>query len=181
MRFRVLIGILLLNLGFAVPFWAQPDQGTAPVTRREVRRWLNVTQDDPVLSQEANEELIAAIRTRGVNFVLTPEEEWAFQLLEASDELIEAIRDAVPADQREAMIRATQQRRLYDAFASNYRLTDINSRRTALDAGKEFVQRYRGDPELKDVVSFINRYLPQLQRSVQMMERTQNRTRRGKN
>ncbi|MFZ1699483.1 MAG: hypothetical protein WBO10_10505 [Pyrinomonadaceae bacterium] len=181
MRLRILIGIIILNLGLVLPTAAQPDDGVrGPVTRREVRRWLNFTQDDPVLSQEANETLIDEIHHRGVSFVLTPEEEWAFQLLEASTDLIEAIREAVPAEQREAMIKATQQRRLYDAFATNYRLNDLNSRRTALDAGKEFVKLFRNDPSVKDAVSFINRYIPNLQRSVDMMDRA-TRGRRGKN
>lgn len=181
MRFGVLIGILLLGIGFTVPLWAQPAEiERGPVTRREVRRWLNITQDNPVLSDEANQDLIVEIQKRGVNFVLSAEEEWAFQLLEASDELIIAIREAVPAEQRAAILAATERAKLYNTFSNNYRQSDLISRRTALEAGKEFVQRYRSDPAVKDAVSFINRYIPQLQRSVQMMERAP-RTRRGNN
>ncbi len=181
MRFGVFIGILLLGIGFLVPLRAQPVEAVStPVTRREVRRWLNITQDNPVLSEEANHDLIAEIQKRGVNFVLAPEEEWAFQLLEASDELILAIRNAIPADQRAAFLLAADRTKLYNTFSVNYRRPDLASRRTALEAGQEFLERYRNDAAVKDAVSFLTRYIPQLTRSVQMMERT-TRLRRGKN
>jgi hypothetical protein len=69
------------------------------------------------------------------------------------------------------MLKATEQKRLYEAFTYNYRQRDLISRRTALDAGKEFIARYKDEPMWKEVVTFINRQIPQLERSVQRLER----------
>lgn len=142
-----------------------------PLTRREVRRWLTITQDCAELSAEANRQLIAEIERRGVDFALSKEEEWAFTLLEASEELLEAIREALPEAQRTAILDVREKRDLYTAFISNFSRTDLQSRRTAFEAGQEFVNRFSSDPTVRDQRNFINRMLPQLDRSIKMLER----------
>lgn len=142
-----------------------------PLTRREVRRWLTLTQDNAELSAEANRQLIAEIERRGVDFALSKEEEWAFTLLEASVELLEAIRDALPEAQRTAILEVREKRDLYTTFISNFSRTDLQSRRTAFEAGQEFVKRFASDPTVRDQRNFINRMLPQLDRSIKMLER----------
>ena len=172
MRFGNQIGIFLLVAALVVGASAQGRSvSESPVTRGEVRQWLTATEDDPEQSEQANRELIEEIERRGVNFVLSHEEEWAFGLLEATDELLVAIRDAVPAAQREALLRAAAQQRLYAAFMSNYTRTDLLSRRTALDAGKESIARFQNDPAVKTNFTFISRQLPNLERIVLMLER----------
>lgn len=176
----ILLSTLLTLLSF--PVLAQMQDNTAqrgPVSRREVRRWLTVTQEDAVLSAQANQDLIAEIKRRGVNFALSEEEEWAFSLLEASDELLVAIREAIPADQREALLLSSRQKRLYTIFMAGYNQNDLNSRRAALDAGKEYVAQFGKDPALRQNVTFITRMLPQLERTVRMMQRAPVVTRRN--
>lgn len=171
MRFGVLFSIILLSICFAMPALSQDDPTQrGPVTRREVRRWLTITQNNQELSDEANRELIAEIGKRGVNFALSPEEEWAFQLLEASDELILAIRSGMPTEQREATLKLNAQRKLYTAFATNRLTNNLDSQRSALEAGREFVQRFGSDPSVIEIVRLINRSLPQIERSVRLLE-----------
>lgn len=141
-----------------------------PLTRREVRRWLTVTQHDAELSAQANQELIELIQRRGVEFALSREEEWAFKLLEATDELLEAIRDGMPDGQRRAILDVSVKKDLYTTFTSNFSRSDLFSRKTAYEAGKEFVERFRNDPSVKDQVNFITRLLPQLERTIKALE-----------
>lgn len=149
---------------------SQPDD--EPLTRGEVRQWLTVTQDDPQLSEQANRELIAEIKERGVDFALSREEEWAFGLLEATPELIAAIRNALPTEKREAILRTAAQEKLYSVFMTNYNRTDLASRRAALDAGKEFITRFASDAAVKEKRVFISRQLSNLERMVRALERT---------
>lgn len=159
----------------ATPAYSQLDCTNSqprPVSRREVRRWLTMTQDYAELSADANRELIAAVGCRGVDFVLSREEEWSFTLLEASTELLEAIRLAVPEDQRRAILDQRDKTSLFSTFSTNYTRPDLQSRRAAYDAGREFVQRFAADPSVSQQVNLINRNLLQLSRSIQMLERT---------
>ncbi len=170
---RLIIAVALLTVSPAV--FSQTtgtEKPRDPVTRNEVRRWLAYTQDNVELSAEANRDLIAEIERRGVNFALSHEEEWSFTLLEASDELLEAIRNALPESERQAILDARAKRDLYNAFTSNLRLPDLQSRRAAYAAGQEFVRRFASDPTVRDQINNINRNLPFLDRSIKMLERT---------
>ncbi len=180
MPLRILIILILFSI--APSAYAQttaPSGDERPLTRREVRRWLTVTQDNAELSAQANQDLIAEISRRGVDFALTPEQEWSFQLLEASDELIQAIRDGLPADQRQAILDAADKRNLYNSFLNNYARADLTSRKTAYEAGQEFVRRYRSDSTVRDQITFINRLLPQIDRAIRILERNTRGRRRN--
>lgn len=172
MRFLILISLAFFML--ASPAFSQTvstDPQERPVSRREVRRWLTLTQDNVELSAEANRDLIAEIERRGVDFILSAEEEWSFTLLEASPQLLETIRLAVPAEFRRQILDQRAKHDLFNAFITNYRLGDIQSRRSALDAGREFVRRFAADPSVRQQVDLINRNLLQLTNSILMMER----------
>lgn len=179
MPLRILIILILLSLVPVAYSQTVPLENDRPLTRREVRRWLTITQDDPEMSAQANLDIIAAIEQRGVDFALTPEQEWSFQLLEASDELIQAIRNGLPADQRQAILDAADKRNLYNSFLGNYARADLASRKTAYEAGQEFVRRYRADSSVRDQINFINRLLPQIDRAIRILERNTRGRRRN--
>lgn len=143
MRPFVLFILILVGPALSVAAQAAGPTPERPLTRREVRRWLTITQHDPELSAQANRDMIAEIERRGVEFALSEQEEWSFKLLEASDELLEAIRDAIPPEQRRSML-----------------------------AGQEFVERFGADPAARDQVNIVKRQLPQLERIIRALERT---------
>ena len=141
------------------------------MTLAEVRGMLTRAEESEELIAPTNRDLIAAIEERGVDFVLTPEEEWALQLREASDELLEAIRTAVNPVEREYRLRVAKQESLYLAFAQNFSRNDLTAKNTALNAGRAFLAEYSDDPNVAQIITFMRRQLPSLERTVQALER----------
>jgi hypothetical protein len=173
MRLRFLIGSLLLtllSLGYALGQPAGSDE-VKPVRIQEVRRALRVTPQTPEQIEKTNQELILAIKARGVNFALSEAEEWALGLEEASDELIQTIREALTSEERERLLKVREQEGLYYTFVNNYAQADVNSKLAAIEAGKEFVRRFRNDPNVAEIVAYLQRAVPALERSVRFTQR----------
>ena len=170
MQYRTLLRLFLLLNVFVVLSFAQPKP-EGPVTLAEVRSMLTRAEESDKLIASTNRELIAAIEDRGVDFVLTPEEEWALQLREASDELIGAIRSAVNPVEREYRLMVAKQESLYLAFAQNFSRPDLTAKSTALNAGREFIAEYSDDPNVAQIITFMRRQLPSLERSVEALAR----------
>ena len=172
MLYRALLRFFLLLAVLAAAAYAQAKP-EGPVTLAELRLILSRAEKSPELIAPTNRELVAAVEERGVDFVLTPEEEWALQLREASDELIEALRSAVDPVEREYRLKVNRQQSLYLAFAQNFSSNDLTAKSTALNAGREFVTQYADDPNVAQIVTFMRRQMPFLERSVQALERQQ--------
>ena len=172
MRLRFSVGSLLFSFSVAVcTTVGQIPDDPRPVRIQEIRRALRVTTQTPEQIEKTNRELIEAVRTRGVNFALSKEQEWALGLEEASEELLKAIREAVPEQERQRLIKAREQEGLYYAFANNYSQSDINSRLVAIAAGREFVRRFRDDPNVAEIVAYLQRAVPALERSIRLIQR----------
>jgi len=171
MQFRILIRLVLLSIALAVPFAAQEleHESQNPVTKREVRAYLRLSPETDEGIEKTNKRLIGEIKERGVDFALSKEEEWSMQLQDASDELIETIRNAVSPVERERMIRNDEKDGLYLTFSRNYTRTDPNSRLIAVAAGKEFLRRFRSDQTVRDKVAFLDKAIPSLERSIPRM------------
>lgn len=168
MRLRFLIGSLLFGLASAMPAGAQGPghDEPKPVSIPEIRRALRYTPETPEEIEKTNRELIEAVKARGIDFALSAEEEWALGLQEASDELIETIREALSPEERERLLKIREQEGLYNTFVNNYARNDLTSRRIAIDAGREFVRRYRTEPNVAEIVAFMQRTVPVLERSI---------------
>lgn len=162
---------LLVVLLTAAAALGQPSAPKGPVTKIEVFVALETAKEQSGdLVAKTNSELTAAIADRGVDFVLTPEEEWQLQMRDGSEDLLRAIRNAVDPKEREARINADRQQRLYNEFAAGYNANDLSSRRAALNAAREFVSLYPNDPNVAEIVTFMQRNLPRLEQQVSMME-----------
>jgi hypothetical protein len=70
MRLRFLIGSLLLGLASAMSVNAQEPAESKPVTIQQIRRALRFTPETPELIAKTNQELIEAVKARGVDFAL---------------------------------------------------------------------------------------------------------------
>ena len=172
MPYGPLLLLFLLLIVTAAAAHAQL-KANGPVTLAELRSILSRAERSQELIAPTNRELIAAIEARGVDFVLTPEEEWALRLREASDELIETLRSAVDPAEREYRLRVQRQQNLYDTFARNFNSTDLSGKNAALNAARDFVAEYADDPNVTQIVTYMRRTLPSLERSVQIMQRQQ--------
>ena len=157
--------VILLAVGAV---FAQSAE-TKPVTKSDIFAALEAGKDSADLLKKTNADLIAAINERGVDFILTPEEEWQLGMREASDELLSAICEAIDPKEREARINANRQERLYTEFATNYNANDLAGRQTAVRAAREFVQLYADDANVAEIVTFMQRNLPRLEQTVTMM------------
>ncbi|MGE3170965.1 MAG: hypothetical protein AB7G18_18920 [Pyrinomonadaceae bacterium] len=172
MGFRILLFAGLVSIIFAVRASSQPaDDGVRPMSKADIRRAFRPAFDSEEEIRRTNQTLIQAVRSRGVDFVLSREEEWSLRLRDASDELIAAIRDAVPENEREARLRQREQESLYNTFATTFSQNDLNSKRTALSAANRFVEAYGDDPSLSEIVRFMKRSMPGLERSIRILER----------
>lgn len=171
MRFKLLIGSLLFALATTVQVNAQESEVPKPVTIHQIRRALRFTPETIEQVERTNRELIRAIKERGVDFALSKEEEWSLTLQNASDELVKAIRSAISAEEHERLLKIREQEALYYAFVNNYSQNDVTSRRIAADAGREFVRRYQGDANVAEIVAFLQRAVPALERSIRFMDR----------
>jgi len=170
MLFRNLLNLLLI-LGVAAAAAAQAQlKANGPVTLAELRSILSRAERAPELVAPTNKELITAIEERGVDFVLTPEEEWALRLREASDELIAKLREAFDPAEREFRLRVARQQNLYNTFAQNFNSNDLSAKTAALNAARDFVADYADDANVAQIVAYMRRTLPSLERSVQMMQ-----------
>lgn len=180
MLYRAHLQLFLVLLLAAAAICGQTAD-TGPVTKSEVLSALEAARESGDLLGKANTDLVAAIAKRGVDFVLTPEEEWQLSMRDASVELLNAIRDAVDPKEREARINADRQQRLYNEFAANYNSNDLTSRRAALNAAREFVSLYTNDGNVAEIVTFMQRNLPRLEQSVNMMEQREAAVERARN
>jgi hypothetical protein len=161
---------LLLLIALAAVTIAQSPSGNGPVSKSEVFAALEASTESEELLKKANNDLIAAIAKRGVDFVLTPEEEWQLSMRDASEELLDAIRNAIDPAEREQRIKIDQQQRLYTTFATNFNSNEYAGKSAALSAAREFVGLYADDANVKEIVTFMQRNLPRLEQSVNMLQ-----------
>jgi len=157
--------VILLAAGAVVAQSAEAK----PVSKTDIFVALEAAKESTELLKKTNADLIASINDRGVDFILTPEEEWQLGMRDASEDLLKAIRDAIDPKEREARIHANRQERLYNQFASNYNSNDLAGRQSAVTAAREFVQLYATDPNVAEIVTFMQRNLPRLEQTVTMM------------
>lgn len=176
MLYRNPLHLFLLTLCFAAAVIAQ--QG--PVTKSEIFSALENAKSSDELLQQTNEKLIEEIEERGLDFLLTPEEEWQLEMRDASEELIGVIRGAIDPAERAFRLKVRKQQRLYLSFATNFNSRDLEGRQAALDAAREFISLYENDPHVAEIVTFMQRNVPRMQRTVSMMERRQEAVERAR-
>lgn len=170
MLYRAHLQLFLLILLAAAAVVAQTPVSNAPLTKSEVFATLEASSESEELLNKANLELIAAIAERGVDFVLTPIEEWQLSMRDASEELLDAIRNAIDPEEREFRINIERQQQLYLTFATNFNANDLAGRSAALSAAREFLQDFGNDENVAEIVNFMKRNMPRMEQGVRMME-----------
>ena len=113
---------------------------------------------------EINKWLIKQIQERGVDFKLeSKEEENSFRKIGASDLLIKAIRENYSKELEEKSD-------LYKKFTENYASKNPEQLKIAIESGKEFVKRYREDESVKEIVDYLVKTIPALERRINCCE-----------
>ncbi len=111
-------------------------------------------------TKEINEQLIKDVRKRGIEVILTSEEEKSLKKAGASKLLIKLI--------RESSRKREEQLILYKKHTDNYDGT-IEQKKIALEAAKEFVKRYSDVAEfkdIKDIIKYFKANIPGLEKQI---------------
>ena len=117
---------------------------------------------------EISKKIAVEIRKRTVRFIIVPEEEKALRKIGANDELIDAIKNGLPEEDREHIRRLDEMSRLYLKFTDNYYKKTIPEIRIAIEAGKEFIRLYGDDPEFKEQVDYLRSTIPKLEKMIKI-------------
>ena len=108
---------------------------------------------------EINTWLIEQIQKRKVDFSLRPEEEKSLKRIGASDSLIKAIRENFSKELQEKT-------NLYKKFTDNYNGKTTEQKKIALDAAKEFIEKYADDEESKDIIEYLKKFIPYMEKKI---------------
>lgn len=105
---------------------------------------------------EINSWLIKQIQERKVDFELRTEEENSFKKIGASDLLLKTIRGNYSKTVQERIS-------LYKKFTDNYNGTP-EQQKIAIEAAKEFVEKYSDDPESKQIIEYFKNNIPAMEK-----------------
>ena len=124
-----------------------------PLSYWDIRKILIFRSPQRESDAEINERLIKTVSERKVYFLISKDEEVALKKEGASDLLIKTIRENLPPAVGEPMI-------LYKKFTDNYN-GNATQRKTAVEAAREFVQKYSDYKDSKDAeaVKYAVEYL----------------------
>lgn len=120
-------------------------------------------------TQEINEQLISDIQKRGVNFILDSDDEESLKKAGANDSLIRTIKKNLPKEIKEKLVSVKEKESLYKKFTDNYAGT-LEQKKIALEAAKEFVKRYSNDEDIKVLIDYFVKAIPQLEKIIDCCE-----------
>jgi len=115
-------------------------------------------------TEEINEQLITDIRKRGVDFMLSTEDEGALKKAGGSDLLIKSIRENLP--------KRLEKNILYRKFLTNYDGT-IKQMKIAVEAAKEYVRKFSDDDDkdVKEIIDYFKAVIPELEKAIAIREK----------
>lgn len=156
-------------------------------------------------NEEINSKLIKEIQERKVDFILTSEDEKSLKEARATDSLIATVRENSPKNVKGELLRKEELRLwkelkqneelkqklanlpekerfwleaqlLYHKFLDNRRGPEIEKYKIAIEAGKEFIERYSDEKKVKEeyreafkkdfkeVIEYVQKQLPRIQK-----------------
>ena len=105
--------------------------------------------------EEINKELVNEIRENKVNFTLKSADQKKLKEVGANDLLIEAIRQNLREDSKEAIL-------IYQKYVDYYESDNLEQIKIALDAAKEFVEKFENDGCYTEQVKYFKNAIPVL-------------------
>ncbi len=141
----------------------------APLSYWTIRKKLVFRSPVRETDAEISAKIVTEVAARNVDFVITPEEEKSLAEIGATNELIVSIRNRVPKEKRVQTAQVREATLLYQRYVDHYARADLNSRRKAIEAGKEFIRLFCGDPEFKEQCDYFNLAVPKLEKWIEMM------------
>lgn len=150
----VCIGLLIGVIGQEVQ-----GQQEKPLNLQEIRKTLIFRSRPSKTTEELNEQLIAEIRKRKVNFILSSQEEESLKKAGGSEMLIKTIHEVLPEKTRGKIL-------LYQKYIDNYYGT-AEQIKIALEAAKEYVKKFSDDEVDKELLKYFKDVIPMLEKLVE--------------
>lgn len=103
---------------------------------------------------EINQQIIIQIMERKVNFILSKEDEVKLKKAGGNKVLIKTINENISEELKEQII-------LYKKFTDNYNGQTSIQRKIALEAAREFLQKYsdNSEPQVKEILKYLKEYI----------------------
>ena len=119
---------------------------------------------------EISARLIEAVKTRGIYFILTDSERKELIEAGATRALVAAIDNALTASQKQKIVAEQKEiaeiDKLYQIISNNFRSDEFQKLSLAIEAGKEFIERYGSDERVKEIVIWLKENLPKWERRI---------------
>ena len=130
----------------------------------DIRETLVSKSRNSKTTEETNEQLITDIRKRGVDFMLSTEDEDALKKAGGSDLLIKSIRENLP--------KKLEKNILCGKFLNNYDRT-IKQMKIAVEAAKEYVKKFSDDDDkdVKEIIDYFKSVIPELEKAIAIREK----------
>ena len=122
-------------------------QQSEPISLNDITVKLTSTSRNGKSVDEMNQQLIKEVSKRKVDFVLDDKGAEILKKTGANDLLIKAV--------RENMAKKLEQFILYKKYFDNFE-GDLEQRKLALEAAKEFVKKYGDEEEQKSIIIYFN-------------------------
>lgn len=164
MRLNLSQSLFVVVIGFcSCAVLAQDKEKVSPetpLTYKAIRQKLIFRSRVRETDAEISRKVLTEVARRKVDFVLTPEEADSLKAIGASKELIEAIKSSVPKERLVEIERLNEMTRLYNLYTDNFYKKTEKELKIAIEAGKEFIRRYKNDPEVKTQVDYLKSNIP---------------------
>ncbi len=157
-RISIAATICICLLIFLVGQQEAQSQQEKPVSLNDIQAELTFTSRISKSEDEINNLLIKDIRKRGVNFILTSEDAKILKKAGANNLLIKVIRENLPKELEEQII-------LYKKYTDNYNGT-VEQKKIAIEAAREFVRKYSGNKEAKEIIDYFRQIVPLLEKQL---------------
>ena len=140
-----------------------------PITHFQIIERLQSRENDKKSAEWVNQGLIDEIKKRSVDFALYDDLSNEIRKLGGSDDLLNAIDEAIPSERKPRLQAVT---RLDKLIRDNY--ARIKTLSLAVAAGKEFLEKYADEPCFSGFVEWLKAQMPKFELRLKNYERATN-------
>lgn len=164
---------ILTVLGLVVFLTSQSVYGQAPPNHIKfsyIVDKLNSTSRNKKKNEKINDSLIKEIQERKVNFILTKQNEEFLRKKGSNDSLIKTIQENVSESVLESEKYFEKMEALYQKFQNNRKGPAIENYKIALEAAKEYLEKYEIVHPGDDVSRYIKYQIPKLEEKIKNLQ-----------
>jgi predicted DNA-binding protein len=174
-KFFILLSFFIFTNG-CQPCFAQEKPNY--VTFDEILNNLNLSSKTKKSNAEINRQIIEQIIEKKVDFILTKEDEEKLRKVGGNKTLFETINVNIPQDVKKKRLLEQEMQVVYKKFTDNYDGQTSVQRKIAIEAAKVFLQKYSDNPDVKEIIEYFKKYIPQAERLIRQMENYEKNTSR---